>query len=134
MDTVMGFIEFLTWIFRVTSFFVGMAAGALMVCLALTGWRYSRRYVLRRRWRQDRPLEARDGLEPQWRPYDPEIPQVGRRCVCHNRVLYPGERVLIWPEVGPGGLLHTAVYCEVAQAKIFEGEVQDVADVEAADG
>lgn len=131
MHDLMEFLDFLTWIFRVTSFIFGVLCGAVLALGGLAGWRICHRAALRRRWRQDRPMRAYDALEPQWRDYDPDIPYVTRRCICHKRLLYPGERVLIWPEVGPGGLLHVAVYCETYEE--LKGG-QHVQDTEPADG
>lgn len=132
MDDLFAFIEFLTWFFQITSFLLGIVVGLLAAGAVAGGWRTYRRMVLRRNWRQDRPREAWQGLPPEWQDYDPEIPEISKRCVCHGRVMYPGERVLIWPEAGPAGLLHMAVYCEAVKNKLWEGE--RAKDTEPADG
>lgn len=122
MDDFFVFIALLTWIFRVTSFAFGVLIGLLAALGIAGGWRTYRRRVLRRNWRLDRPRHVWEGLVPEWRDYDPEIPEIAKRCVCHNRVIHPGERVLVWPEAGPAGLLHMAVYCETVKDRLWKDE------------
>jgi len=132
MDDFFAFLDFLTWFFQVTSFLFGVLTGLMAALVVAGGWRLYRRQVLRHNWRKDRPRRAWEGLVPEWRDYDPEIPEISKRCICHGRVIHPGERVLIWPEAGPAGLLHIAVYCETVKNKLWED--QDAEDVEPADG
>lgn len=132
MADIFLFIEFLTWIFQTVSFLFGLVIGLLAAGALATIWKRYRRVILRRNWRKDRPRRAWQGLPPEWQDYDPEVPEISSRCICHNRVIYPGERVLIWPEVGPAGLLHMAVYCEAVKNKLWEDERAE--DVEPADG
>jgi hypothetical protein len=121
MDTFFSFLEFLMWIFQWTFFGFGMLIGITgTVTLSPVLYRLNRRYVLRRRWRRDAPMEYTEPLVPEWRPYEPDAVGVDKRCVCHNRRIHPGERVLMWPETGPMDVLHVAVYCENSQERIFD--------------
>lgn len=74
-------------------------------------YRRSRRRKLHRAWKSDSPRTVRSTLEPRFDEYDPQEPGVDHRCVCHNRSVPEGERVLLWPETGDLGLLYIAVYC-----------------------
>lgn len=100
-------------------FVLGIMIGVLGA-FAVTPWSYRlyRRWILHRRWRQDRPQRIVESLTPQWEDYDPDLCGVDRRCVCHRRYLHPGERVLLWPETGPLGILHVAAYCETVKERI----------------
>lgn len=113
MDDIVFILTLMTWFFNFTLLIVGGAlgvVGGLTVGPAI--YRSYRRYTLRRQWRQDTPLRAEPALSPLWVEYDPELTGVGHRCICHRRPVNPGELVLLWPETGPGGILHIAVYCE----------------------
>jgi hypothetical protein len=119
MDNIIFFLTFLTWFFNFTLFVIGGAIGAVgAVTLSPSTYRVYRRYILRRQWQQDRPRRIVESLTPQWEEYDPELAGVGKRCICHQRVLHPGERVLLWPETGPMGILHVAVYCETSKERV----------------
>jgi hypothetical protein len=110
------FLELIEMIFSWLGFVIGMFVGMVLI-VAVSGafpyiYRAKRRRDLRRMWRRNQPRPLMEGMVPVWREYDPEDATVDHRCVCHGRVLYPGERALYWPEVGPLGVLHTSVYCE----------------------
>lgn len=112
MDDIIFFFTFMSWLFNTTLFLAGILIGSLTVLfLSPALYRRYRRWNLRRQYRQDRPHRV-ESLMPQWEDYDPDLSGVGKRCICHDRVLHPGERVLLWPETGPMGILHIAVYCE----------------------
>jgi hypothetical protein len=113
MDNIIFFLTFMTWLFNVTLFLLGLGIGTLgAITLGPGVYRTYRRWSLRRDWREDRPNRVVESLTPQWEGYDPDLAGVGKRCICHNRQIHPGEHVLLWPETGPMGVLHVAVYCE----------------------
>lgn len=120
MGEVQEFFEFMEMIFNAVSFGVG-AVIATIGTLVLTpvAFRLQRRWVLHRNWKADKPRQILEGLYPEWQDYDPDLPGISRRCVCHGRLLHPGERVLTWPETGPMNLLHVAVYCESEQERLW---------------
>lgn len=119
MTNIIFFLTFLSWFFNVTLVLVGITAGVLVTLSMGPGiYRTSRRRTLRRDWRMDRPQRVMESLTPQWERYDPELTGVGKRCICHQRAIHPGERVLLWPETGPMGILHVAVYCETVKERL----------------
>lgn len=119
MDNAILFFNFLIWFFNFTLFVMGGAVGAVgAVILSPSAYRTYRRYTLRRQWQQDQPRRIIESLTPQWEEYDPELAGVGKKCICHARQLHPGERVLLWPETGPMGILHVAVYCETSKERV----------------
>jgi hypothetical protein len=116
MDNIIFFLTFMTWFLNFSLFFVGAFLGALgTLLIGPSTYRQYRRWILRREWRQDRPQHVVESLTPQWEAYDPDLAGVGRRCICHRRQVHLGERVLLWPETGPMGILHVAVYCETVK-------------------
>lgn len=118
------YAEFLAWFLQgsiiVAAFFVGVITTLIALPVA---FRTHRRAVLRRKWKADKPREITEGLFPEWQNYDPDMPGIAKRCVCHQRKLYPGERVLTWPETGPMHLLHVAVYCESVKERLWDESV-----------
>lgn len=119
MDNVIFFLTFMSWFFNLTLFMAGLLIGGLgAITLGPGAYRTYRRRSLRRDWREDRPHRVVESLTPQWEGYDPDLAGVGRRCICHQRVLHPGETVLLWPETGPMGILHVAVYCETSKGRL----------------
>jgi len=112
VDEVQNFFDFLELIVNALSLVAGILIGAFTTGSVPLVYRLYRRAVLRRNWKADKPNHVREGLFPEWQDYEPEIPGIARRCVCHGRKLNPGERVLTWPETGPMDILHVAVYCE----------------------
>lgn len=117
MDFIIFFLTIMSWLVNITLFILGILVGTGATLLAAPGYRVYRRWTLRRQWRQDRPSRVVESLTPQWEEYDPELAGVGKRCICHARQLHPGERVLLWPETGPLGVLHVAVYCETVKGQ-----------------
>jgi hypothetical protein len=120
---MVGFMEFAGLFFSWWGFFMGVVLGfgtAFLSALAVTPlvYRAKRRRELRRMWRMDRPRSMAMGIMPSWSDYDPADETVDRRCVCHNRRIYEGERVLLWPEIGPMGIVHTSVYCESVKESV----------------
>lgn len=116
MDNIIFFLTFMIWLFNGTFFLIGLAIGvAGTATLGPAVYRSYRRRALRRAWRLDTPRRVVESLTPQWEKYDPDLAGVGKRCICHNRQIHPGERVLLWPETGPMGVLHVAVYCETSK-------------------
>lgn len=116
MDGIILFLTFMTWFLNFTLFVVGGLVGVLGSFVLGPGtYRAYRRRTLRRHWRQNRPQRVVESLSPQWERYDPALAGVGKRCICHGRQIHPGERVLLWPETGPMGILHIAVYCETSK-------------------
>lgn len=118
-----GFMQFLGLFFSWWGFFLGIAFGiglaGVVVPLATPSlYRAQRRRELRRMWRLDEPRPVPTEILPIWTAYDPDNETVDRRCICHQRRIYPGEWVLLWPEVGPGGILHTSVYCEAVKESV----------------
>lgn len=121
MREFIDFLEFMVWLIQWTFFGFGVLTGILLVtCLGPFLYRSHRRRVLRRRWKADKPMEYTEPLAPEWQPYVPEAVGVDKRCVCHNRRIHPGERVLMWPETGPMDVLHVAVYCENSRERLFD--------------
>lgn len=123
MEQAVGFVEFAALFFSWWGFFVGAVLGSAFSVVAALGvapvvYRTIRRRALRRMWRRDEPRDLPVVFMPQWAEYDLDDETVDRRCVCHNRRLFQGERVLLWPEVGPMGVLHTAVYCESVKEQV----------------
>lgn len=117
----MDYFEFVLWFFQGMFFLMGVLTGVGLTLLsAPAAWRFHRRIRLRRNWINDRPRPVTEGLFPEWQDYEPDIPGIAKKCVCHGRQIHPGERVLTWPETGPMGLLHVAVYCESVQQKLWE--------------
>lgn len=120
MDNLAVMIDFITWVFHATFFVAGILLGVLVTLVATPQiFRIQRRFVLRRKWKADKPREIAEGLFPEWQDYDPEIPGIAKKCVCHSRRIHPGERVLTWPETGPMNLLHVAVYCESVKEQLW---------------
>lgn len=121
MDGFFDFLEFLVWFIQWSFFAFGVISGiALTMTLGPVLYRMNRRRILRRRWKADKPMQYTEPLAPEWRPYEPEAVGVDKRCICHNRLVHPGERVLMWPETGPMDVLHVAVYCEMSQERLFD--------------
>lgn len=119
MDNIIFFLTFMTWFFNFTLLVVGLFIGSLgTLLLGPSTYRTYRRRVLRRDWREDRPHRVVDSLTPYWEEYDPALAGVGKHCICHRRQMHPGERVLLWPETGPMGILHVAVYCEISKERL----------------
>lgn len=115
----MAVSDYMTWWFQVAFLLIGMSAGVLLTLLLTpVAFRLQRRRALRRDWKANRPGQVEEGLYPEWQEYDPEIPGIARKCVCHSRKIHPGEHVLTWPETGPMALLHVAVYCESVKEKL----------------
>lgn len=117
----MAFIDFVIWFFQTIFFLAGLLLGVVLT-LTVTpyAFRLHRRLALRRDWKNDRPGRVEDGLFPEWQDYDPDIPGIEKKCVCHQRLMHPGERVLTWPETGPMNLLHVAVYCESVKERLWD--------------
>lgn len=111
---------FMDWGVMVLCTVLGLSCGVVMSLgwNLPAVWRLKRRRELRRDWRDNVPRPLPVGLGPRWDEYDPDDESVSRRCVCHARKVHPGERVLLWPEVGPMGILHTAVYCESVKESV----------------
>ncbi len=121
MRGLFDFVDFLVWFVQWFHFVFGLVLGvAATVTLGPVVYRMHRRVVLRRRWRKDAPMQYTEPLPPEWRKYDPEAVGIDKRCVCHNRQIHPGERVLMWPETGPMDVLHVAVYCENSQERLLD--------------
>lgn len=121
MQEFNDFIDFMAWFIQASFFAMGFLFGILATLLATpVAFRVHRRAVLRRKWKADKPRQITEGLFPEWQDYDPDMPGVAKRCVCHGRKIHPGERVLTWPETGPMNLLHVAVYCESVKEKLWE--------------
>lgn len=119
MDNTMLFFSFLSYFFSFDILLLGFFLGASAALVwGPGGYRVYRRRALRRQWLQDRPQRVVESLTPQWEEYNPDLTGVGRRCICHGRQLHPGERVLLWPETGPMGILHVAVYCETSKERL----------------
>lgn len=119
MDNIIFFLTFMTWLFNFTLFLLGLLIGVTgTLILGPVVYRRHRRWVLRRDWRQNRPHRVVESLTPQWQEYDPDLAGVGKRCICHDRRIHPGETVLLWPETGPMGVLHVAVYCETSKERL----------------
>ncbi len=119
MNTIIFFFDLLRWIVSVGVFILGALVGMSVILLLGPGtYRAYRRRALRRDWRLDRPQRVVESLTPQWEDYDPGLIGVGKRCICHGRQLHPGEHVLLWPETGPLGVLHVAVYCETVKERL----------------
>lgn len=118
MDKTLALAEFMGLFFETVDFVVGLGVGALLaLILTPLAFRLQRQYALRRGWRADRPSETEPGLYPEWQDYDPEIPGIAKKCICHGRTIHPGERVLTWPETGPMNLLYVGVYCQSVKEK-----------------
>jgi hypothetical protein len=116
MDNTLFFFNCLSWFINFDLLVIGVVVGSVgTLFLGPTAYRIHRRYTLRRDWLQDRPRRIVESLTPQWEGYDPKLAGVGKRCICHGRQIHPGERVLLWPETGPMGILHVAVYCETSK-------------------
>lgn len=121
VDDIFGFIEFAIWFVQATYLGLGLILGSVLTLLVIPLlYRHHRRIVLRRGWKKNRPLEVTEGLHPEWGPYDPDTAGIGKKCICHNRQMHPGERVLMWPEVGPLNVLHMAVYCESVRDRLWD--------------
>lgn len=123
MEEAVGFVHFAGWFFSWWGFIQGMIIGGAItllgsLALAPVIYRTRRRRELRRMWRMDQPRPMPVGLMPIWGDYDSENSSVDRRCVCHGRRVFEGERVLLWPEMGPLGALHTTVYCESVKESV----------------
>lgn len=119
MDNIIFFFTFMSWFINMTLFLLGMAIGiAGTLCGGPVTYRVYRRKALRRAWLKDEPRQIVESLTPQWEEYDPDLAGVGKRCICHNRQIHPGETVLLWPETGPLGVLHVAVYCETSKERL----------------
>lgn len=119
MDNIIFFFTFMAWLFNFTLFLLGLAIGVTAtLTLGPVTYRAYRRRALRRAWRLDAPRPVVESLTPQWEEYDPDLAGVGKRCICHSRQIHPGERVLLWPETGPMGVLHVAVYCETSKERL----------------
>lgn len=115
MEQAVGFVEFMGFFFSWWAFWLGVVLTAPLATLgalwlAPVVYRAKRRRELRRMWRMDVPRPFSESVLPHWAEYVIDE-TVDRRCVCHGRRIYEGEWVLMWPEVGPLGILHTAVYC-----------------------
>lgn len=121
MHEITDFINFIAWFFQAIFFVTGFLFGILLTLVATpVAFRIHRRTVLRRKWRADKPREVTEGLFPEWQDYDPDMPGIAKKCICHRRKIHPGERVLTWPETGPMNLLHVAVYCESVKERLWE--------------
>lgn len=112
-----GFVEFMVWIINMWSLTLGVIAGvgaSLIVAVGIAPgvYRAWRRKKLRQEWKRDVPMASNPLLMPVWVDYDPDELTVDHRCVCHNRLIGEGEHVLLRPEIGPFGMLHTSVYCQ----------------------
>lgn len=112
-----GFVEFVVWIINMWSLTLGLIIGVGSGVIVAVGvmpmvYRVRRRRKLRQEWKRDIPLAATPLLAPCWAEFDPDEETVDSRCVCHGRKIGEGERVLLRPEIGPFGLLHTSVYCD----------------------
>ena len=117
----MEFFEIFAWMFQVSYFITGVLSGMIITLVVIPlAFRIHRRTVLRRKWKADKPREVTEGLFPEWQNYEPEMPGIARRCICHNRKIHPGERVLTWLETGPMDLLHVAVYCESVKERLWD--------------
>jgi hypothetical protein len=122
MQSAMNLAVFISWFFQVSWFLMGSVFGVGMTLLLVAPvFRFQRRFVLRRKWKADKPRRVVDGLFPEWQEYDPDMPGIAKKCVCHGRRIHPGEKVLTWPEVGPMDVLHIAVYCESAKEQLWQG-------------
>jgi hypothetical protein len=118
-----GFMEtaqiFFNWWYFTAGIALGVTAGIGIAFIGVpTAYKVKRRKELRKQWQQDEPREISAQLLPHWGEYDPEAEEVDSRCVCHWRRIVPGERVLLWPEVGGFGLVHTSVYCENVRERV----------------
>jgi hypothetical protein len=122
VSTVSDFFEFLDFLVNGVSFMVGLFIGLLTLAFTPLLFRVQRRHLLRREWKKDKPGVAEPGLYPEWQKYDPDIPGIDRKCICHHRVIHPGEQVLTWPEIGPMNLLYIAVYCESVKERLWDGQ------------
>lgn len=118
MDNIVFFFTFMSWYINITLFVLAMAIGAALTLSLGPAYRAYRRRSLRRDWRRDEPRRVVESLTPQWDEYDPDLAGIGKRCICHNRQIHPGERVLLWPEIGPLSVLHIAVYCETSKERL----------------
>lgn len=119
MDGILFTLTLMIWTVNISLFLAGILIGGLgTLSMAPATYRLYRRWSLRRDWRRDRPRRVMESLTPQWEPYDPGLTGVGRRCICHRRQIHPGERVLLWPETGPMGILHVAVYCPTVKEHV----------------
>lgn len=121
MELALGYFKFLSWLVNFTSFAVGIALGVAVMVAIPAVWRAWRRRDLRQRWKSDQPGHVEQGLYPEWQDYDPDMPGIASRCVCHRRRVHPGEHVMTWPETGPLNMLHVAVYCESVKEKLWLG-------------
>jgi hypothetical protein len=119
METLAAVIDFITLLFQTALFVAGLMVGVLATLAVRPFFRLQRQIVLRRKWKNDEPRTVTTGLFPEWQDDDPDMPGIAKRCVCHGRKIYPGERVLTWPETGPMNLLHVAVYCESVKEKLW---------------
>jgi hypothetical protein len=119
METLAAMIDIVTWLFQATLFVAGLLVGISVALAVPMAFRFQRRIVLRRKWKADKPRTITDGLFPEWQAYDPDIPGIAKKCVCHGRRIHPGEKVLTWPETGPMNLLHVAVYCESVKEQLW---------------
>lgn len=120
---MVGFMEFAGLFFSWWGFFMGVVIGTGITALGALSvapgvYRARRRRQLRRMWQMDCPRPLGESAMPQWVDYDSEDETVDRRCVCHNRRIYEGERVLLWPEFGPMGIVITSVYCESVKESV----------------
>jgi hypothetical protein len=113
------FFDFLELLFDGYSFLVGLLVASLAMGSAPVIFRARRRAQLRRNWRLDLPNFTEPGLYPEWQKYDPDMPGIDKKCICHRRLLHPGEQVMTWPETGPLTMLHVAVYCESVREKLW---------------
>lgn len=111
-----GFVEFVVWVINVWSLTLGLMIGVAVVLAAVCSgpavYRAWHRRKLRQEWRRDVPMVTTPFLSPSWVEFDPDVETVDRKCVCHGRRIGEGEQVLLRPEIGPFGVLHTSVYCQ----------------------
>lgn len=113
MHELIDLLVIVFWVVRMLLISFGMVLGLILAWVVIPlAFRLVCRMRLRRKWRADEPLRGRDGEHPEWRSYDPDLPSISRRCVCHGRRLHPGEQVLTWQESGPFGLRYIPAYCE----------------------
>lgn len=116
LNDIVFLLTLMSWLMNFDLLLIGVLVGSLGTLAGTpASYRLYRRWILRRRWRQNLPRYATESLAPRWQEYDPELAGVGKRCICHRRRIPPGERVLLWPETGPLGMLHVAVYCETVK-------------------
>jgi hypothetical protein len=116
MDTAAIFFN---WWYLLLGLAVGIPAGAAAALLVVPGaYRAKRRHSLRVAWIMDEPREMPQYHLPHWDEYDPDDESVDSRCICHSRRVLPGQRVLLWPEVGPFGIMVTSVYCESVKEQV----------------